>query len=102
MGRRRVPGSGSSDDDRLIAEVITAVREPRAALSSHFSRCPNRQLQRSAQRSQVCIPWLGATGFPQIYARSGYANLFSDFSDRQAALHAGVPEMPGEAWFASQ
>jgi hypothetical protein len=31
VGRRRVLGSGRSDDDRLIAEVITAVREPRAA-----------------------------------------------------------------------
>jgi hypothetical protein len=31
VGRRRVLGSGKSDDDRLIAEVITAVREPRAA-----------------------------------------------------------------------
>jgi hypothetical protein len=41
VGRRRVPGSGRSDDDRLIAGVITAVREPRAALSGHFSRCPN-------------------------------------------------------------
>jgi hypothetical protein len=30
VGRRRVLGSGRSDDDRLIAEVITAVREPRA------------------------------------------------------------------------
>jgi hypothetical protein len=82
VGRRRVPGSGRSDDDRLIAEVITAVREQRAALSSHFSRCPNRQLQRSAQCSQVCIPWPSATRFPKIYARSGYANSFSDFSDR--------------------
>jgi hypothetical protein len=28
--------------------------------------------------------------------------LFSDFGDRQAPLHAGISQMPGEIWFASQ
>ena len=92
------PGNKASrtiDSDRDI-------RTTGGLASRHCFRCSHWQLQDLAQCAQIGVPWATVICLPEIDARLADADLLGDFSDRQATLDAGVPQITRQTWFTSQ
>jgi hypothetical protein len=70
--------------------------------SCHCFRCSHWQLQDLAQCAQIGVPWATVICLPEIDARLADADLLGNFSDRQATLDAGVPQITRQTWFTSQ
>jgi len=70
--------------------------------SRHRFRRSHWQLQDLAQCAQIRVPRATVICLPEIDARLADADLLGDFSDRQATLNAGVPQITRQTWFTRQ
>ena len=92
------PGSNASRRTD-IDQVVRITR----SLTSHHCFCRSHwQLQNLTQCAQIRVTWPTVIGFPEVDARLADADLLGDFSDRQATLNAGIPQITRQTWFTSQ
>jgi hypothetical protein len=83
-------------------DSVPAIRSTARLAGGHCFRRSHRQLQDLAQCAQIRITWPTVICLPEIDARLADTDLLGNFSDRQATLNAGVPQITRQTWFTRQ
>jgi len=83
-------------------DSVQAIRTTARLAGGHGFRRSHRQLQDLAQCAQIRVTWPTVICLPEIDARLADADLLGDFSNRQATLNAGVPQITRQTWFTRQ
>jgi hypothetical protein len=92
------PGNKASrriDSDRVMQTIG-------GLTSRHCLRRSYWQLQDLTQCAQIRVAWPTVICLPEIDARLADADLLGNFSDCQATLDAGVPQITRQTWFTRQ
>ena len=83
-------------------DSVPAIQSTARLAGGHCFRRSHRQLQDLAQCAQIRITWPTVICLPEIDARLADTDLLGNFSDRQATLNAGVPQITRQTWFTRQ